>query len=86
MEEALTSQTQKNLYDNRRHDSLRDIVKQKKSEQKMNSFKVKKKDKRLDGDRVQQIQLNSKQIVAIYDQEEFASPPMSPSTDLNVQE
>ena len=84
MEEALTSQTQKNLYDNRRHDSLRDIVKQKKSEQKMNSFKVKKKDKRQDGDRVQQIQLNSKQIVAIYDQEEFASPPMSPSTDNNV--
>ena len=88
MEQALTSQTQKNLYDNRQHDSLRDIVKQKKSEQKMNSFKVKKKDKdkRLSGDRVQQIQLNSKQIVAIYDQEEFASPPMSPSTDLNVQE
>ena len=32
MEQALTSQTQKNLYDNRQHDSLRDIVKQKKNE------------------------------------------------------
>ena len=84
MEEAFTTQTQKNLYDNRRHDSLRDIVKPKKNRSDINSFKVKKKDKRQDGERVQQIQLNSKQIVAIYDQEDLTSAQMSPSTDNNV--
>ena len=55
MEEAFTTQTQKNLYDNRRHDSLREIVRLKDIRSDINSFKVKKKDKRLDGDRVQQI-------------------------------
>ena len=82
MEEVFTTQTQKNLQDNRRNDSLREVVRLKDIRSGINSFKDKKKGKRLDGDRVQQIQLNSKQIVAIYDQEEFASP----STDHNVQE
>ena len=55
MEEAFTTQTQKILYDNRRNDSLREVVRLKDIRSDINSFKVKKKDKRLNGDRVQQI-------------------------------
>ena len=55
MEEVFTTQTQKNLYDNRRNDSLREVVRLKDIRSGINSFKDKKKGKRLDGDRVQQI-------------------------------
>ena len=67
MEEALTNQTQNNLHDNRRHDSLRDVERPKKFWSNIKTSKMKKQDKRQGSDRVQQIQLNSKQIVAIYD-------------------